>query len=406
MTNSTVKQESKLAVYYSFFVPLMPIFCIYASGIPGVTMGELLLGIFGVLAILQRTAMNPRPRIAAILLIMNVYFLITVLMSPSNSIGLFVRIIRFMFYTFCLLYTSRKLFIYRIASKVVITVSLLATVYVAIQYIFYFSLHTILKGQMPFLPIYFTDYLSIDYASIYSRKFFRASAFFLEPAAFSQYVIAGLVIQLFKKDTKKQMTWALVFTVGLILSTSIQGTILAAAVWCIWLLMKLLSPKNIGDMLLVLMLLFLIPLVMYLFYNSSFFDQIFSRLSGSYSAVDARFGGFSYIAELQSFHKIIGTGFGNTLEHVWMSSASYIWYGTGLIGIIFVAIMFIKQFFNNKESISRILCLIYAVLFLGAFLFNSYMFVFYMSFICYVSVESLQPKEKSVGEKQYANLPC
>lgn len=368
---------------YSVFVALLPIIAIYASGIPGLTLGDVLLAVFTCLSLLVSYPENSRTRVFSILVVTCIYFVFTALVSnESETLTLIIRCIRFVFYVSCLLATSRKLFRFKIAATSISVVTVFASLFIYLQYILYYMSYTILPGKIPFINIYLTDYLSIDYERMYLQHFFRPTSIFLEPAAFCQYAIVGLIIQLFHSKSRTSVLFAVVTTLGIVLSTSMQGIVVACFLWIVWILHRINAMRNTKHLLGNYIALSAIPIFLVIFANSNLYQQIFSRFGGNNSASEARFGAYEYLNKLNLIEMIFGKGFGNT-PNAWMASAAYIWYGTGIIGMILVCALFTQCLRLSKYIPSRIICFVYIAFFITSFILNSHMFVFYMALIIF-----------------------
>lgn len=391
--NYLSQDNTKIIRMYSRFIAFLPIICIYASGIPGLTAGDVCLGLF-LLCSMFSLKRNQNKKTSRVFVFLCVYYVCTSMLSilfQNNPMftDILIRITRFIFYIVVLLFVSKRYFVYNITSKWVIRISIFGTAFILIQYILYFMFSYILSGYLSFVPIYLKEYTTFNYSTLYSTHFFRPTSFFLEPAQYAQYAVLGLCLSLFSPSQKQLRTvlTSAIISVGIILSTSIQGIVFTAFLWTIWGVTIYLRSKNIKGLLLLLSAIVIIPLIAYSIYNTSVIQNSLSRILSSDSnimnntAVDARFGGFSAINNLDGIFEYIGLGFGQVPNDLWMSSAAYVWYGTGLVGLMLTVFLFIACFFASKDFAAKLICLMYFAMFWGAFIFNSYMLVFYFSFI-------------------------
>lgn len=385
----------KIIKGYSVFLALMPVISIYASGVPGLNAGDILFVIFAFMAIFSkasgRHSFNRKQSNALLLLVVYIIFsacLASLFQAPTltHTIDIFVRSIRFTFYVICVVLLSRQYFDFETAANVVVKVSIAATVFMIAQYILYFQFGIILKGFLPFLPVYSSEYVTQNYELMYSIYFYRPTSFFLEPAWYAQYVIVALAILLFRGSirNKYDISGAIFITLGIILSTSAQGLVFAAFLWMIFGLK--LKKRTLKGALLFLMNIILIIFAFSTLYQTDIIQRSLSRINiasetGAYSA---RFGGFdSFINNVPDNFKAIGLGYGSVPNNVWMSSAAYMLYGAGIIGFLLTCILFYKYYLASKHLASKLICLIFFAMFFGASIFNSYMLVFYFSFIIY-----------------------
>jgi len=104
------------------------------------------------------------------------------------------------------------------------------------------------------------------------------------------------------------------------------------------------------------------------------------------TATGARFRGYLEYFRLDYFGIILGRGYGNvpdmTYLPIWFSGASYMLYGTGIIGFLVCITMFIALFFRSKNMLSKVICVVFAFLFFTDDSFMSHVAVLYLSFIC------------------------
>lgn len=423
MKCDTTCRKSKAVYIYSCFIAFLPILSIYASGIPGVTLGDLGLILLFVFTAIDRRkdnviSCNDNTKIIRVFFLLSFYYLFSffcsAILQPNPPIvDMAIRIIRFLFYILVLITISRKYFDYDITSNWVIRISIFAAFYVVIQYIFYYKFSYILSGYIKIFPIYLKRYSVIDYAARYESHFFRATSIFLEPAHYTQYAVLGLCFSLVGYSQKKyrSLIIPIIISAGIILSTSIQGITITALLWLFWIPIIYSYNKNKKGILFIYLILIFLPIIMYFVLNSDIVQNALSRifLSGGnqeLSAYNARFGGIEAISRLKGIFTFIGMGFGQVPKNLWMNSAAYVWYGTGLIGIILTLYLLIKCFLVSKNLVSRLVCLIYFVLFFSSDIFNSYICVFYFSFMCFTSLRSSKPNYLEQQIVSSANKPC
>lgn len=383
------KQRSNATNYYSFFIALFPILCIYDSRLPGLTAGDVCLGIFLFYAVVSKSEITRKTKASQTLLLLMFYYFTMMLLSVFFQIyapmtDMLVRLIRFVFYIFCVLFVSNRFFSYELASKWVVRISLLASIYILTQYILYYGFSYVLSGYIKILPIYLKEYADKDYYNMYNLLFFRPTSFFLEPAQYSQYAVVGLCVSLFTAIGRKykSILTSIVISAGIIFSTSMQGILCTVALWLVWGVSLYYRERNIKKFSVSILAIISISSILLVAYNTEVVQNAIARFgSTNNSAVSARLGGFTSIENLNGVFRYIGFGFGQVPNNTWMSSAAFILYGTGVIGLILTVLFFSKSFFSTKEFTGKILCLIFFVFFWEAAIFTGYMFVFYFSFI-------------------------
>jgi hypothetical protein len=330
------------------------------------------------------------------LLIISFYIVVITLVSmiidSSQITNVFVRTVRFLFYAFTIYFLSKKFFDFKIAVEVIRKISIFATLYVIAQTILYRAFGFILKGFIPFIPLYTSQYESFDYALLYKTMFYRPTSFFLEPAHFAQYIIFGLVICLFSDDFRlKNVFVGLFLTLGIILSTSGQGLVITAFIWLFFTMQLLVTvqlskKKRIMGFFIPYISIAAIPLLL----KTEIVKNNLSRFlnSSSKTAVTARSEGyFLYFMETNPVYKIFGSGYGNTPDGFWFSGIAYFLYCTGLIGIILLIVFLGNQYIKSNLKLGKMLVIITIVLSASAEILNSYWIVFAFSLIIYSRIK-------------------
>lgn len=371
------------------YVALLPLFASYASGIPGFSLADVILVLFTMCALLKIGARDNNRmlgNIGALYIGIALILLFDVIAVTSNKGALYdvsIRTIRYCFYVFCFIYTSKKLIDVEMLKKCVKNVSVLATIYIILQYVMYHVFAKVLNGFLPWLELYIEDYGTKDYESIYEAMF-RPTSFFLEPAHFARYAIIGLIIILWAKDLKmKDMFFAVFVSVGVLISTSSLGYLLLAMVWVSFALTRLVKIKKSWAKLCTILAVLIAPVALYVIFQLPYVqDTIMRSLSGDINdtntAIGARLNGFSHFAELSIFGKIFGVGFGCIPEGAWLSSAAYWLYGSGII-VFSVYLVFLLSSLLRLKNEKKMILLIMFFLFFSDDSFYSYMCIIYYS---------------------------
>lgn len=396
-----MKTNNGMSKLYTGCVVLLPLFSVYASGIPGFTLGDILLFFFfalWVIAVVQdngRVLIDKRVTVLVpLVLTIPIASVISISLQDQVAWGdIIVRIVRRVFYYACVILLTSKWFDYSRAEKLIVGVGKAGTVYLALQYVTYYVFGKVLVGYIPFLPVYHENYASLDYGTLYSNMF-RPTSILLEPAHFSRYMLIPLCIVLFldKRTTKNNIKWAVLFTIAIIATTSGIGIISVAVVWGCWLVKPIIRLLRSGKLnTLQGACIVALPIAIALLVNNSVFQSAFERILGSdlanvNTAGGARFRGFIQYFELPALFKVIGMGYGstpNTELVTWFSGASYVLYGTGAIGFSACVYLFWKLFWGNRSSLKKALTISLILLFFMDDSFMSHVAVVYLSFTCF-----------------------
>lgn len=375
---------------FSVLVAALPLLATYASGIPGFSLADICLAVFVGLSLLTSGSLNRyRVRINSLivgLIVLIAFSLLACLAGfPSSVSDVAIRTIRYGFYI-AALFTAGKRFLdlptLRASIKVI---SFLGSIFIMFQLLMYRVFDVIVKGYLPSLPLYIEDYGNLDYEQIYEELMYRPTSFFLEPAHYARYCIIGLILLLFADALvdNKRILGAIVCAVGIIISTSSQGYFLLAIVASMFLFTRIKAVKSPSIRLLLRVGVLLLPfLVVWVLQVPVVAETIDRTLSGSISdqntALGARLGGFVEFAELPFVNQLIGTGFGNVPEEIWMSSAAYWLYGSGII-VTLIYLWFLFRSFFRLGRLGKYIVLVIVVLFFTDDAFYSYMIVPFFS---------------------------
>ncbi|WP_078543562.1 hypothetical protein [Litchfieldia alkalitelluris] len=389
------KKLSRNVKIYTVLIALLPIIAIYASGVPGINLGELFLVAFWAYSLIfvKKGVFNSYSQVN-ILIFFGWYAIFSTFISmffDSSQINdVMVRTIRFCFYLFVIVYLSRKFFSLNYAIKVIKFVSIAGTFYIIIQNISYRFFGLILKGFLPFIPVYTSQYETYDYAGLYETIFYRPTSFFLEPAHYSQYVLIALVLFLFKEEFNiKNIISSVFITIGVLLSTSGQGLIIATLIWFVYMLNLLLAKREIWKKRLLgitfpIITLAVLPFLLRSEIIQNNISRILSSGSATSTAVGARTSGYlTFIMEDSIFIKLFGAGFGNTPHGVWFAGLSYILYCLGIIGFLFLLGIFLIYYLKANSKFIKMLIFVCFMLSVSAEIINSYWIVFMFSLFCY-----------------------
>lgn len=386
---------------YSFFLAALPIIDIYKSPIPKISLGELILIIFSIIVIINifqkpqkvvfgNEYIRTEPIIFFIsILLLTLISLLFLNVYQYSSIDILNRFIRLMLWAVTISFTGYYLFNFEIAKKWIIRISSLGSIYIIIQSLFWYGIGISLPSliNISILSPVSIGYLEIERLNSYYQEFYyRPSSFFEEPESFSIYILLGIILLTLKDEkahrivnSKNHSVLLLLFSVGVILSTSTTGIYLMVLVFAYNLFKgKKVNKFKLRNVVLIPFVFLLglgIILSSLIFTNSSNIDLILSKPFNFNDA--ARLGGsFNLFNGLESIQRFIGTGFGNEdyflqLEGVYYNSITVILLSGGYIGALIFAIFALKTIFNINKNL-LIIAFIYIVLcFTGSMLYSA-----------------------------------
>ena len=389
--NISINNTKKI---YTAFIAALPLFSVYASGISGFTLGDILLFLFFVYGIIlgyKNIKFNLKT-IPLVLFVVSVFVLSTmsILIQPQPDIyNICIRITRRFFYYMNVVVMSMMLFDFAYGKKTIIIIGKIGVVFLFLQYLAFYLGNYVLHGYFTFLPLYHENYSLLDYEGLY-RNIFRPTSFLLEPAHFSRYLCIPLVLCIFGEQIKNNFVWAVFMSAAIIASTSGTGAINVIVIWLSFIAYKskkyISSRKMDWKYLGVLVILFFAGVLLL---NTTaaqiILERIFSSdLNDVNTAAGARFRGYIQYLQLPFVYQIIGMGYGstpNTSLGTWFSGASYLLYGCGIIGFLICLVFFLSLFTQKNTMDQKILALVFFLLFFMDDCFMSHVFVVYMSFI-------------------------
>lgn len=389
--------------FYSVAVALLPVLASYASGVPGFSAADVVLALCCVAAVLgsyfrKINAFTVKPVLIVIALYLILLFnLVTALVQRSPEYGnMIIRTIRYFFYLAVVVICSCHMLDLALCKKAVKIITLLASVYIFLQYVLYTLFGVILRGYLPFLNLYVEGYAATDYAALYSTMY-RPTSFFLEPAHFARYAVVGVALLLFdgEKLNARDVLGAVFASAAVLVSTSAQGYALLALVWLLCLLTRTKDLESDGMKGLFFMAALLMPLMLMGILQLPFVQSAvaralnidFSNLANENTAMGARLGGFTYYLDLPVVHQIIGMGFGVVPEGGWLSSAPYWLYGSGCI-VFGLYLIYGLVCLGRARGAARIIGLLFLILFFTDDSFYNYLCVLFISLAC------LEPAER------------
>ena len=391
-------EVKKLKRIYTLFIAASPIVSMYASGIPGFTLGDILLVFFFALRIIEgiyynnfKIRKNVAPIIPLIVAIPVTTLISVLFQSNVDTYSIVIRITRRMFYYLSVVIVSSEWFDYEYGKKCIVFLGKVGTIFLVIQYIAYYAGHIVLHGFLPFLPVYHEYYAQASYQAVVNLAIFRPTAFLLEPAHIARYFAISLIILLFDNQNTKEWKWTFFITAAQIMSTSGIGIIAAALIWLIWIVIGMLKTvHNKRIQYYYLLIYFAIIIGSMLVARDKSIQAAIYRITNSNlldvnTAGGARFRGYVQYALLDTWGKIVGMGYGNTPNTelvTWFSGASYMLYGTGIVGFLVCINMYLLLLERNKLLVARILCLLSLFLFFVDDSFMSHYSVVLFSFIC------------------------
>ena len=386
----------RISKWFSVLVAILPILASYASGIPGFSVADICLVLFVGLSMLKRGSRNQyRVSVASLLMGLTLIVLLSLfaclLGFPASTSDVMIRTIRYSFYIIVLFTAGKKFLDVPTLIQCVKMVSFLGSLFIVFQAVMYYVLGIVVKGFLPFLNLYVEQYQNANYGDMYEiLNMYRPTSFFLEPAHYARYCIVGIILYLFvdKIIDNKSVFHVMLCVIGIVISTSSQGYFMLAIVASMFLFtrIKYIKSRTIKQLMYLVVIMFPIMVlgILQLPIIQSVLDRSFSgSITDSNSAIGARLSGFASYFDLPLINKLIGTGFGNVPNGVWMSSAAYWLYGSGFF-VFAIYLYFLLRSFFRIDVAGKYILFVVGFLFFTDDSFYSYMIVLYFSLVLFL----------------------
>lgn len=275
---------------------------------------------------------------------------------------------------------AREYFDINVAYKAYKYISIFATSWLILQYVSMNFFHIYIPGTIERF-VARTDLLNQrDYLNYV--QFYRPCSIFGEPAHFATFVAGFLGINVCLDCKKGGRTFLNLFlTFGVMLSGSTTGIAICLLIWGYY------AWEKIKDRKVTLKILFLIVgavLGLMLLMNTNSFKILITRTFKSDSAVSGRFSNiFSMFEGDDLFSILIGQGPYYTKitdEFGWLPGYPLIYKCFGLIGILFVILLFLAVYKERKRE-SRFFLIIFAILNLGTEVITTAFLLLFLPFM-------------------------
>lgn len=385
----------EISKVFSVLVAVLPILASYMSGIPGFSVADICLVVFVVLSMLKKDSRN-QYRVSVVPLWMGMILIILLALIdcalgfPESMSDVLIRTIRYIFYMIVLFTAGKKIIDVPVLIRSVKIVSFLGSLFIMLQAVMYYAFGIVVKGFLPFLNLYTKQYQNTNYGDMYETlNIYRPTSFFLEPAHYARYCIIGIILYLFvdKVIDNKAVFRVVICAIGILISTSSQGYFLLAIVGSMFWFTRIKHMKSriVKQFMYLVACVYpiMILIVLQLPVVQSTLDRSFSgSITDGSSAMGARLGGFLSYFNLPLINKLIGTGFGNVPEGVWLSSAAYWLYGSGFF-VFAIYLYFLLRSFFRVDLAGKYILFVVIFLFFTDDSFYSYMIVLYFSLVLF-----------------------
>lgn len=381
------------------YIPIIPI--------PGVRLGDLVLGVSCVLLLLTSKLDFSVQKVKPLVLFW--FFGATVsffsfLIQQELNFEIISRLIRYSFYVFLVLVSS-KYFQLKYALRIFKFLCIIISLYIIAQVIIWNVFGFILPFKI--LPIPLGRNISLEDITLVASKYYlRAPGIFVEPGYAAQFLLPGLALSLFgwlKTEKADIKTTMLIFS-ALILSTSSLGIFLGALAIGIYFVMVIVSNKSYAGLFRIFIIIPIIIVIVVLLLNLDIIQISINKVTGEVRAggsVALRiYRGYAIFFQLPLLYKLIGVGHGNLGNFViensvitkydsnnmtsiaadYVNGISAVGLYYGIIGIVILFYLYIN-IVKKTKGVFRLIAIIYIALNLVEGAIFNITALYYLSFI-------------------------
>jgi hypothetical protein len=376
---------------YTIALMLLPALNVYQSPIPSIELGTFIVLLCAVFFICVKQGFNRPGADRLWFYLLFVFFIGTITSSiilnydSTTSRTVFFRFAKIVAIVLTLFVIGRDQFNYRLAIKTLRCFSIFCALFIIFQYIFFYIFSQTIPGV--YAPLASAEgFAEYDFDRMY-HILFRPSALFFEPSHFAAYEFVYFSYLLSHTDEKlRNLKLGLIFA-GILLSTSGTGFVVLPILIMFSLFLRYRNGNlNASGILRIAVILILLGIMVYLFFNTSFGLESLQRqinrdgtLGGSATG-RLQSGAFELFKDLPSALQFFGCGFGNRPDTVYFPSVFALLYGDGYLGTgLFVIMMYV--YFKRANDFGKMLCLAYIILFMGTGVFNFASIGLYFSLI-------------------------
>ena len=354
--NLAERKISRVKKWFIISIILLPILFLYATPIPGFTIGDLFMLVWTFsLLIKEKVKINNK-------LLLLIFFLViqTLTLSAGANLPKITTSLRYIVYLLIMwllpTVANERDYIYKVVSQV----SKAVIIFLLLQYVA-FQMGIIIPGIMTFLP------LTADEGSSYEEIFNiggRCMSVFAEPSHYAIYALLFLTISLFEHSTIsfKNLIWPVITSFSLIAASSFSGVLCMVAAWTLKLVLSL-RNKKLSIKAVITFFLF-IGVLVYIILSTNMGDyvsdiDVYDRQSAG------RFGGFTYVMEKSSqmSNLLFGNGMNDIGEVEYLSGWPRLYFYFGILGSLIYLISFGS--FYKKNTLSMVIMIMVAGLMVG-----------------------------------------
>jgi hypothetical protein len=387
--NQDIKVSSSLSKLYTYSIPIILVLNGYSSGIPGLSIGGILMNLYNLCAIIKFSRKKKIDGFGIRTTLLFLFFINESLISFAyygivNLSEVLKEFLKMATWLFGITITAKYCFDYHIFKAWYRKFCLFCTFFLFFQAISWNFLGFYLPNLFNFgflVPLY-EQYSATSYINYFSAiSFGRFSSLFAEPAYYGILMVLDLIIVIFNSNsarlsTKHNRIEIFIIIMGIWLSTSTAAIIFVVFIIGVYMI----TSKNVDKYYILILILSILFFLFFVFENSmllSFFVEKITTLASS-----GRVGwSYSRLNDLSSWQFLFGVGMGNfgvVYDSSYFNQVTGLIIEFGLLGVICFFIYLVVFFFKRKTLSLFVLLVVYiAAMAQGGYLFNLYGILFF-----------------------------
>ena len=404
------KNHQKPKSFFTLLLVLMPIINQYQ--LFSLTCWEIyatILVIYGIL--------NTKGKITISMDRMYVYFcvyicigyLCSIMFYPDLQISTAIlRLLKFIIVSIAIIaVVYRYIFDINIVKKYYRYVLLIVSGLLIIQLVAYYILGRQIYPIIPNLILNYNDginstqYINSNISQIAGGYYFRPSSVFIEPAHYALFALPGIILELFEDNfSKKNMIFASIFTVCVILTTSSMALMGCAICWFLFIMKRKDLWKRKFTWMSSMVTVAIPVAIYYLLQNSAVITTIGIKLAGlnnlsESSSTSLRLvRGLQYYRNMGGIQQLFGVGYGNLTAYYLKSRMDILGFGKigqasymngfstilcsfGVVGfVLFLGAMF--RMYKKSDLIGKTMIIVFCVSMMICDMFDSVIYYLFL----------------------------
>lgn len=405
--------NSVLRKGYTILILLLPITMVYASPIPSVSFGEIIILLF--IAILLGDMIMKRELILikspfliylmyALLVTVVSGIIFTVMFNEFSMTDSIQRMIRDTVYFAMALLFAPAYFDFQYGIKVIRKIIFILGIFVFIQFIVYAMLQVYIPGIIPQMKTTISGGITgAELIDRFARNaaldgFARPNGFLKEPASIAQFVSVGLLLELFPQERRVNFKRAIFYSFVMLITLSVNAYVALLVCWSLWALYTNRGSRDyfIRIILFVLLLIIALILMMQNPKTASIINRLIELKNGGRpngSSAVRVMRGMAFYFKMPPFYEIFGSGFGNFLQFKslynistiyeladeYMNTNAYILISSGIVGFGLYLSALVREA-KQRHIFAGMIALIILTFGLSSSIYSSDVYVIMLAF--------------------------